>query len=370
MAAININKMLWFRIGVLMLFVLFFVLFPSLVLDVFLAFILTLIGRPLAEKICKIKLFKRHMPMGISAGIVTIFILLVLCAMVWMFVPLLGRELKTIGNLNYEYLAANMNIMLDNIQKFLYDYDVIERDTTLVTLVTNKLREILNINMVTDLLSNIVNSAGSLIFRLFTIFFVTFFFIKDDFRLDKSFRFFFSESYTDRLKRVSDKINSLLSRYLSGTLLRTVLMLIMLYVGLLLFGVKGAFLMAFMGAVINIIPYLGPVIGCLIACVLGTVNCLSMEMYTDILPVILKIVGVFVGANVIDNVLLQPMIYSQSVKAHPVEIFLVTIIGGIIAGIGGMILCIPVYTILRVIAIEIYNYVEDSKTDKVVTDGT
>lgn len=363
--AFKINNKLVFRIAILGLVVLMFFLFPSLILDVFLAFILTLMGRPLAEKISKIKFFrwKWRIPIGVSSGIVTIFMLLVLCSLVLIFVPLLLGELKVLRNINYEQIAVNLNILLDNIQNIFRERNIIDDNATLVGLLTTKLKDVFSIDVVTGFLTNVVNSAGSLIFRLFTIFFVTFFFIKDDFRIDKSLKFFFSENYTERLSLVSNNINNLLSRYLSGTLLRTVIMLILLYVGLLIFGVKGAFLMAFMGAIINIIPYLGPIIGAVIACVLGIVNCLSMEMYTEIIPIILKIAGVFIGANIVDNILLQPMIYAQSVKAHPVEIFLVTIMGGIIAGIAGMILCIPVYTIIRVIFIEIYNYVENNRND-------
>ena len=90
---------------------------------------------------------------------------------------------------------------------------------------------------------------------------------------------------------------------------------------------------------------------------MGFVNCVSVEAYTEIIPVIIKIAGIYLVANVIDNLLLQPYIFSQSVKIHAIEVFLVTIIGGKIAGISGMILAIPVYTILRTTVIEIYNYV-------------
>jgi predicted PurR-regulated permease PerM len=64
---------------------------------------------------------------------------------------------------------------------------------------------------------------------------------------------------------------------------------------------------------------------------------------------------VFLSVQVIDNVLFQPLIYSSSVKAHPLEIFLVIMAAGSMAGIIGMILAIPVYTIIRVIAAEFFE---------------
>ena len=56
--------------------------------------------------------------------------------------------------------------------------------------------------------------------------------------------------------------------------------------------------------------------------------------------------------QLIDNFLFQPLIFSNSVKAHPLEIFLVVLSAGIIWGISGMIVAIPFYTLLRIIAKE------------------
>jgi predicted PurR-regulated permease PerM len=75
-------------------------------------------------------------------------------------------------------------------------------------------------------------------------------------------------------------------------------------------------------------------------------------MLSEVVYVVFIVIGVFAAANLIDNTVLQPLIYSNSVKAHPVEIFLVILIAGSLAGIPGMILAIPTYTMLRVIAKE------------------
>ena len=161
---------------------------------------------------------------------------------------------------------------------------------------------------------------------------------------------------------LSNKINDLLSRYFIGTFIRIAILIVLLYVGFLIFGIRGALFFALLGGILNIIPYLGPIIGIFIACLFGFIDCLSTEAYSNILAVQLEIIGVFIAVNVIDNVILQPFIYSQSVKIHPVEVFLVTILGGDIAGITGMILAIPVYTIVRVIVLEIYHYVNNPQT--------
>src|SRR5665648_202679 len=124
--------------------------------------------------------------------------------------------------------------------------------------------------------------------------------------------------------------------------------------GLWIFGVKNALLIGFFGGLMNIIPYLGPVIGSAIGIVLGITSTLSIGSYDELLPVILKLAGVFIVVNFIDNNILVPVIYAKSVKSHPLEIFLIIIIGGGIAGLVGMLLAVPVYTLLRVIAKEFF----------------
>ena len=120
-------------------------------------------------------------------------------------------------------------------------------------------------------------------------------------------------------------------------------------IGLLILGVPNALLIGFIGGLMNVIPYLGPLIGMTIGSVLAILSILSNGEYDLITFTFLSVVGVFLIANIIDNLILQPQIHAKSVKAHPVEVFLAIIIGGKIAGIIGMILAIPTYTILKVI---------------------
>ena len=80
-----------------------------------------------------------------------------------------------------------------------------------------------------------------------------------------------------------------------------------------------------------------------------------MGNYGDVLPITAIILGTFFVANLIDNMILQPLIYSTSVKAHPVEIFLILLMAGTLAGIPGMILAIPMYTVIRIIAKQFFT---------------
>ena len=88
---------------------------------------------------------------------------------------------------------------------------------------------------------------------------------------------------------------------------------------------------------------------------IGITSNLELEFYTQLLPLVYKIALVFLIVQLIDSLIFQPLVISNIVKAHPLEIFLVILIAGTLAGIGGMIIAVPIYTILRIIAKEFLN---------------
>lgn len=366
---ININASLILRICVVILLILFAWFFPDLLLYIFLAFIFALIGKPIAEKISSIKIWKFYIPHGISTLLTLIFFILVFSLLLLFFIPTLIREVNVISNINWDTLSANLSSLLDDVQDFLYSNNVIGEEETLVGIITTELKKIISINTFSSILGGVVSTTGSFFFGLFAVFFLTFFFIKDDIRIDSLSYLLYGRQQATRLTAISDKINNLLSRYFIGLLIEIASMITLLYIGLALFGIKGALLMAFFGGILNAIPYLGPVIGAICCCLLGIIDCISINDYAAIFPTLLKIAGTFVGANLVDNIVLQPVIYSQSVKAHPVEIFLGIIMGGSLAGIPGMLFAIPVYTMIRTVVIEIFNYVSNKESGIKVVDA-
>ena len=113
-----------------------------------------------------------------------------------------------------------------------------------------------------------------------------------------------------------------------------------------------AIICGLVSGILNIIPYVGPWIGAAFGIVIGIATNMNLPFQTELLPLIGFMLIVYAVVQTIDNVLFQPLIYSSSVNAHPLEIFLVIMMAGSMAGVGGMILAIPAYTVLRVIAKE------------------
>ena len=352
---VNINVVV--RVFAVLLVLVLAWYFSNLVLYIFLAFIFSLIGKPIAKRINSIKIYKHRIPYGICVMLTMIFFILFFVLTVIFLVPMLTHEAKGIAGIDYDELSRNLNFLLNHVQNFLYNNNLMDEHETLVGLVTNEIRNFASLTNFSTILGSVASATGSFLMGLFAVFFLSFFFMKDDIRIDGLAQLLFGGRHAARLTVVSEKINRLLSRYFIGLMIEIASMITLLYIGMVIFGIKSALLMAFFGGLLNAIPYLGPLIGVICSCLFGVVNCLSINDYHAILPVTLEIAGAFLVANMIDNFILQPVIYSQSIKAHPVEIFLVIIMGGSFAGIMGMLFAIPVYTMIRTIVIELFNYV-------------
>ncbi|MCQ2136819.1 MAG: AI-2E family transporter, partial [Bacteroidales bacterium] len=140
--------------------------------------------------------------------------------------------------------------------------------------------------------------------------------------------------------------------------------------GVSLLNVLGLLLVARMGfryslgiaaltGVLNIVPYVGPLIGGVIGVCLSLLIkyvCASSFGLAVGFPAFLAVLlGVFIFTQLIDNYVFQPLIYSSSIKAHPLEIFIVLLLAASMGGIIGMLVAIPAYTVIRVFAVKFFG---------------
>ena len=144
-------------------------------------------------------------------------------------------------------------------------------------------------------------------------------------------------------------IKNLLSRYFVGLVLQLTLLFIFYAATLLLVGIENALVIAFLCALFNVIPYVGPIIGAILMVAMTMTSNVDLDFYSETLPKIgYVLIGITIG-QLVDNFFSQPFIYSNSVKSHPLEIFLIIIIAGLLFGVIGMIVAVPGYTVLKVI---------------------
>lgn len=269
--------------------------------------------------------------------------------------PLIIHQANIISSINIEAFISHFQEPMDKLDSFLVQYNVINSGETLTQYIQLQISELVDLAHFTNFFSNLVSATGSVLMGIFIVLFLTYYFLLDDKLLKNIFLILSPEKYVNDVEKALHDSKFLLVRYFHGILTEVLIMMSLETIGLLIIGVPNAVLIGFFGGLMNVIPYLGPIIGMCFGIVLGVLSELSAGNYDALLYTIIGVAAVFGGSNIIDNLVLQPLIYSRSVKAHPVEVFLAIIIGGKISGIVGMILAIPTYTIIKVILRQFLN---------------
>ncbi|MBK9688977.1 MAG: AI-2E family transporter [Saprospiraceae bacterium] len=194
-----------------------------------------------------------------------------------------------------------------------------------------------------------VGAFGNLILGISSVLFISFFFLREQGLFYKMIQSLVPNEYEAKAAHAIDQTSKLLIRYFSGILLQMAIVTLLVSVPLRIMGIDNALLIAFFAAILNVIPYIGPIIGALFGVVITLSSNPSAPFYSEMMPEMIRVLSVFIIMQIIDNFVLQPIIFSKSVKAHPLEIFLVVLIGAKLGGILGMVLAIPLYTVFRVI---------------------
>jgi predicted PurR-regulated permease PerM len=340
--------------------------FSDITTYIVIAAVLSLLGRPLVKFFMVFHYRHFRLNKTIASALSLITMLLILFVFILFIIPLVQIQARIISQID---IAEVTNYFSNTIQKthtFLVNNNVIEPDKSISLLIEDQLNKLIETILFTNFFSYLLSATGSIMLGIFVILFLTFFFLKDENLLRSILLAITPDKYTEDVKKVLTDSRVLLTRYFFGILLELVSMMTLITIGLSMFGIVNAIIIGFLGGLMNIIPYLGPIIGASIGVIIGGISVLSLGYYDQLLHTILIIIGTFAAANTIDNTLLQPLIYSKSVKAHPIEIFLVIILAGKMGGVVGMIIAIPTYTLIRVVA---RQFLSQLKFVKVLTES-
>lgn len=270
-------------------------------------------------------------------------------------VPLVINEIYELASLDLKSALSDIQEPLERVQEYLSTMFVLpESQVSLSEILIRSLRNILDYDTINSAFSSIIDLGISAFVVFFSVSFITFFFMKEDGLFYAMMTAVFPDRYKENVTRALDKITVLLSRYFTGLLTESFILMIIISLTMIAFGMRtedACFIAITMG-VMNVIPYAGPLMGGIASIFIGIVN--PIDGYT-IGHTISIIVFSLLVIKCIDDFILQPTIYSERVKAHPLEIFIVILLAGSIGGILGMLLAIPSYTVLRVFAKEFFS---------------
>lgn len=331
--------------------------FISIIVYIIIAAVFSFLGRPLFNLLDKIQIKKIKIPKAISSFISLFVIWFAFFLFFRIITPLITSEIHELSNININSVLATLDEPIKTIEGLVQKINN-SQDFNLTQFLTTKLTTIAKEIQINNIFQTVAGTIGDIFIAIFAISFISFFFIKDSTLFQKMILFALPTKYEDVMKKTLESIQKLLVRYFFGILIEVLIIMILNTVGhSLLIGLdlSVAILIGLIAGLLNIIPYVGPIIGTVVGLLIGLLTNLDLKFYDELLPMLGYMSLIFISIQIIDNVILQPIIYGNSVHAHPLEIFLVIMIAGSIAGILGMVLAIPAYTVLRVVAKAFFN---------------
>ncbi len=316
-------------------------LLGSLITYLLIAAVISLIGRPITV------FLQKRLKFGNTTAVVSTMVLFIilLFGLLSLFIPLILQQGENLSLLDVEALEIKIVRLFEEIATY-FNWDQTSWKNWLLE---KDWMNTLNLDVVPEFLNAILGWLSGFTVALFSIVFVSFFLLKDAQLLQKSLLIFMPMKNHQRIMESFEKIKDLLSRYFIGLLLQITILFVIYSLVLVIFGIKNALIIAFLCALLNLIPYVGPLIGAVLMLVLTMTANLDADFSSVILPKGIYVMIGFTLGQLIDNFFSQPYIFSTSVKSHPLEIFIIIMMAGILFGTIGLIVAIPCYTALKVI---------------------
>ena len=329
--------------------------FSSIVVYILVSAVLAVMGRPLVKRLSGVHIRGWQIPRWLAAFVTLVVIWAVIATLCSLFIPLVFNKINQFAHVDFTAVLASVEEPLSRMQNYLQSLFAQSSDTfSLTEALTTTLRQIVDLDSLNTLFSSIVGVVVSSVISIFSISFITFFFLKDEGLFYSMVTTLFPDRYRENITRALDSVTVLLARYFTGILSESLLLTIAATLTMMAFGMKmadAAFIGLVMG-VMNVVPYAGPLIGGIFSVVVGIITPIEGM---SVGHTALVIAGSLLVLKGLDDFVLQPTLYSERVKAHPLEIFLVILIAGSLAGILGMLLAIPSYTVIRVFAKEFFS---------------
>jgi predicted PurR-regulated permease PerM len=312
---------------------------------ILIAAVVSLVGRPIAQLLKKIKFGNTLSSVTTIAILMTTFF-----GIVSLLLPVIFEQAKNLSLLNVNAFEATSTKLMNELSIYLLDYGV-----DLQSWVDRSLAEV-DYSFLPDAINTVLNGLSGFTIGVFSVIFISFFFLRDSGLLERMVMVFVADKNIKRVEKSIFSIKNLLSRYFIGLLVQITVLFIVYTLVLLIFGIPNAVTIALVCALLNIIPFLGPIIGTVLIVFLTMTSNLDASFASVTLPKTIYVLIGFTIGQLIDNFLTQPYVFSTSVKSHPLEIFIIILVGGLLFGPLGMIIAVPLYTALKVIFKEFYAH--------------
>ena len=336
-------------------------LFANILVYLLISMVLATILRPLVSSLTRTQVVGIKLPRGLAILFSFLVLFLVLTLFVVQFIPLVTDQVEVLASVDYDALYYQLTRPVTVFEQFLLKHGLTQRERGyMVESLKGYMIQIFEDLEMQNIVNGLIELTGNIFIGFIAVLFITYFMLRENGLIRRNFITLIPNQYFEVSIAAIYKIEKLLSNYLIGLLFQMFAIFSIASLGLSLLGINYALTIAVFAAVANLIPYAGPILGTVFGVVVAVSTTPGLPELNDYLVMIAKIAAVFGVVQLTDNLLLQPLIFSKSVKAHPLEIFLVIFAGASLGGqmenvILGMILAVPTYTVIRVSFLEFYK---------------
>lgn len=322
----------------------------GLLIYIVVAALIALVAKPLTNLISRVHIKRFKMPRAFAAFITVVLVVSVLSLITRILVPALISEFTFLQGIDFSTAYETIGNEISIVRNWLADYDL--QLANVEESVRDAIIGLFSFKNVETTIAGLLGGLGNIAIALFSILFILFFFLKEENITNYIINNFFTETFSKHISNILPKIKRTLFRYALGLSLQMTGIFLIVYIGLRIVGVESALVIAVFAAFINLIPYVGPMIGAIFGLILGLGQAYALDPTIGFGLLALKIALVFATAQLTDNFVYQPLIFSNSINAHPLEIFIVISIAGLLGGIFGMVIAVPTYSMLRIVGKE------------------
>lgn len=315
-----------------------FSLVTPLYLPIILAIVISFILNPLVNFFCSLR-FRSNVKIPRSLAVFMAFILagLILTVLLsFVFLPFIKEFNKFIFDLpsiisKFQNIStvieqkANTVIIPDNIRNFIE-----QSFSDIAAYSVSIMKKALNATL----------SFASEIFELVVVPVLTYYFLKDWQQLKRGIIEPFSPEIRKKICAVLDEIGTVISGYIHGQVLISIVMGCMVFLGVYFMGVDYPLVLGLMAAITETIPIIGPIIGAVPALLLAYLVSSALAV---------KVLVFYLVVHQLENHIIVPKIMGHTIALHPVVIIISLLIGGQLMGIIGMMLAVPAAAILKVV---------------------
>lgn len=347
MSAFNRNW-LWIP-GVLVLGAVFWY-FSDILSYLLMAWVLSMLGKPLMVFFLRhLRIGRFRVGMGGAAMLTITTFYAVLAGLVMVFVPTIVSQARQLAGVDYQALGEKLRVPFASLDLQLHQAGLLKSGESLGVRIQESLSVWFKPALVGDFVGQFIGTAGNIVVAVASITFILFFFLKENRLFLDILHALVPNDLEAKVRHALEESSDVLTRYFGGLFIQTLCFSGVATILLWIMGVENALLIGVFGGIFNIIPYVGPIIGMIFGLFITVTGHVDGDLAL-MWPLLLKVAGAFMVTQFLDNMVISTIIFSKSVQAHPLEIFLVTMIAAKVGGVVGMVIGIPVYTVLRVIA--------------------